>query len=218
MVIFAMLGGLYYLWPEFHAFVDDAYLALASGDQQLIQKWVHGFGIWGMVVILALILMQTLLAFVPSLLTMVVAVLAYGPVKGGLLAYGGLMLAACLGYGFGFSFGARVVERFLGTKVRERMTRLVERHGVVAIIIARLSPVLSTDAVSIAAGLVCMRFLPFLLATAGATLPLTVLVAWLGADIDRLKTGIVWVSVAGLVLLMVYILYDRKKGSPERTN
>jgi len=39
-----------------------------------------------------------------------------------------------------------------------------------------------------------MRFIPFLLATAAGTLPLTVLVAWLRAEIERLKTVLVWVG------------------------
>ena len=91
----------------------------------------------------------------------------------------------------------------------------LERYGVWGVVAARLSPVLSTDAVSIVAGLVGMRFWRFVLATAAGTLPLTVLVAWLGADIDRLKTGLIWVSVVSLATFVGYVAYDRWKARRE---
>ena len=68
---------------------------------------------------------------------------------------------------------------------------------------------------SIVAGLVGMRFWRFVLATAAGTLPLTVLVAWLGADIDRLKTGLIWVSVASLAIFIAYVIYDRQASQEE---
>ena len=213
--LLAVLVGLYFAWPAYHDFIDEAYGALASGSREEVEQWVKGFGPWGFAVILALMFMQTVLAFLPSLLIMVVAVLAYGPVVGGFLAWGGLLLAACLGYGIGRSFGPVVVDRLIGAKAERKMERFVERYGLWGIVAARISPVLSTDAVSIVAGLVGMRFWRFVLATAAGTLPLTVLVAWLGADIDRLKTGLIWVSVVSLAVFVGYVIYDRQTSQEE---
>ncbi|MGI9175082.1 MAG: TVP38/TMEM64 family protein [Rhodothermales bacterium] len=215
--ILAVLVGLYFAWPSYHAFIDKAYGALSSGSQQEVQQWVNGYGPWGFAVILGLMFMQTVLAFLPSLLIMVVAVLAYGPVVGGFLAWGGLLLAACLGYGIGRSFGPVIVDRLIGAKAERKMEHFVERYGLWGIVAARISPILSTDAVSIVAGLVGMRFWRFVLATAAGTLPLAVLVAWLGADIDRLKTGLIWVSVVSLVIFVGYVVYDRQTSQHEET-
>lgn len=209
--LLAALVGLYFVWPGYQQFVDDAYRVLSSGEQQRVEQWVRGFGAWGFAVILALMLMQTLIAVLPSVLLMVVAVLAYGPVLGGLLAWGGLLLAAGLGYGIGRGFGTLTVDRLIGSKAKHKVEHIVDRYGIWGIVAARISPILSTDAVSIVAGLVKMRALPFLTATGAGTLPLTVLIAYLGEDIQRLTTGLTVISIASLAIFIGYVLYDQHK-------
>lgn len=87
--ILVLLVGLYFIWPGYRGFMDEAYHALASGKQERVEQWVSSFGTWSYLVVLVLMLMQTLLAFLPSLLIMSVSVLAFGPVVGGLLAWRG---------------------------------------------------------------------------------------------------------------------------------
>ena len=213
LAVVVLVVVLYFVWPSFHSFVDEAYQVLSSGQQKRIEAWVGQFGAWSFAVVLALMLLQTIVAFLPSVATMVVAVVSYGPWIGGLLAWGGLLLAASLGYSIGRSVGVASVDRLIGAKTERRVEGLLDRYGVWAVVAARVSPVLSTDAVSIAAGLVRMKFLPFITATAAGTLPLTVLVAWLGADIDRLKTGLIWISVASVAIFAAYVVYDRRNRS-----
>ncbi len=207
----ALLVMLYFVWPAFQAFVNEAYQVLSSGNRDRIQTWVSGFGAWSFVVIIALMLLQTIIAFLPSVVLMVVSVLSFGSLTGGLLAWGGLLLAATLGYVIGRSLGVVTVDRLLGSDTERKMERFLERYGIWAIVAARISPVLSTDAVSIAAGLTKMRLLPFVGATAAGTLPLTILIAWLGADIDRLQTGLILISVVSVLMFLGYVVYDRRR-------
>ena len=212
LVLMAILVMLYFVWPDFRTFFTEAYEVLSSGRQERIQAWVRGFGVWSYVVILALMLLQTLVAFLPSVVLMVVAVVSFGSIVGGLLAWGGLLLAASLAYVIGRMFGVVTVDRLLGTKTERKVEQFIERYGVWAVVAARISPVLSTDAVSIAAGLVKMNLLRFIVATAVGTLPLTVLIAWLGTDIERLKTGLVWVSIVSVATFIAYVVYDHRRG------
>lgn len=215
--LLAVLALLYFAWPAFHRFVSDAYRVLSSGEQQRIEQWVNGFGAWSFVVVIALMLFQTVVAFLPSVIIMVVTVVSFGPVMGGLLTWGGLLLAASLGYGIGRSVGVAAVDRLIGAETERKVERALDRYGVWAIIAARISPVLSTDAVSIAAGLVQMRYVPFIAATAVGTLPLTVLVAWLGAEFSRLETGLIWISAVSVAIFAGYVLYDRRfRATPSR--
>ena len=206
-----LLAGLFIISPESRSFFGEAYGVLSSGRQERIEAWVAGFGAWSYVVILALMLLQTLLPFLPSVVLMVVAVLSFGSVVGGLLAWGGLALAATLGYGIGRLFGVAAVDRLVGAKTERKVESFIDRYGIWAIVAARISPVLSTDAVSIAAGLAKMPFLPFFAATAAATLPLTILIAWLGEDVNRLKTGLIVISVVSLAAFVAYVIYDHRK-------
>ena len=210
-----VLVALYFVWPAFNRLVSEAYQVLSSGDQQRIEQWVDGFGAWSFVVLIGLMLFQTVFAFLPSVAIMVVAVVSFGPIVGGILTWGGLLLAASLGYGIGRTVGVATVDRLIGEQTERKMEHVLERYGFWAIVAARVSPVLSTDAVSIAAGLVQMNFMSFLAATAAGTLPLTILIAWLGAEIDRLQSGLIWISVASVAIFVAYVIYDRYFRSEE---
>ena len=215
--LIALLVGLYFVIPPYRDFVDKAYTLLTSGDQQGFETWVRGFGAWGPAVILALMIMQTLLAFIPSVLIMIVTVVAYGPLWGGVLTWGGLMVAAAVGYGIGRAVGPATVYQLIGEKTENKVEGFVEDYGIWAIIAARVSPALSTDAVSFVAGLVKMGWLRFLFATGAGILPLTVLIAFLGADFQRLETGLIWVSVVSVALFLGYVVFDKWRDKNETT-
>lgn len=202
---------LYFLWPDYARFVSEAYATLTSNDPDEIGRWVDRYGAWGPAVIMAGMFMQTLLAVIPSMLLMVVAVLAYGPWWGGLLAWTGATLAALLAFGIGRALGVGTVERFLGTRTRRTMEKTIDRYGIAAVIAARIAPLLSTDAVSFVAGLVCMKLSHFLVATAIGTLPLAILIAWLGRDWHRMQTGLAAVSVISIAAIVVYAVYDYRR-------
>ena len=211
VVLVGVLVLLYFVWPDYRAFLGRAYTLLVNERREEFQQWVEGFGAWGPLVIVALTLMQTLLAFVPSVLLMVVAVLAYGPVVGGLLTWGSLLLAAMTAYGIGRSLGPVTVYKLIGQETEQNIEKYVDKYGFWAIIAARISPALSTDAVSYVAGLIKMRFWEFVFATGAGTLPLTVLVAYLGADFERLESGLAWVTGLSIVVFIGYVLYRRRR-------
>lgn len=156
----------------------------------------------------ALMLIQTIIPILPSVVVMVVAVLAYGPFMGGIVAWTGLLLAAALGYGMGMSLGPVTVDRLVGAMAKRKVERTVDRYGVWAVVAARISPVLSTDAMSIVAGLARMQFWRFLVATALGTLPLAIAVAWLGSSIERLKTGLIWIGGISVAAFVGYVWFD----------
>lgn len=215
-LLLAVLVAMYFLWPGFEWLVDRTYVLVREGDQQGLRAWVQSAGPWGPILILALMLAQTLLPIIPSVLIMVVAVLAYGSWWGGVLAWTGLVLSASVAYLIGRALGAAAVDRLVGRKTERRIAGYVRRHGLGAVVAARVSPALSTDAVSFAAGIVGMRFGRFLLATAVGILPLTVLIGYLGASIERLSTGLLWISILSLALFGGWVVFDRiRHGRPE---
>ena len=215
LAFIGVLVALYFAWPAFQASAHEAYAALMSGEQARVEAWVAQFGAWGFAAILALMLLQALLAFIPSVLIMVVAVLAYGPWVGGLLAWGGLLLAASMAHVIGRLLGPVTVERLIGHETEEKIDGFLARYGVWAIIAARISPALSTDAISYAAGLAGMSYARFAAATALGTVPLTVLVAYLGADVQHLESGLLWVSALSLLLFAGYVVYDKRYAQPD---
>jgi uncharacterized membrane protein YdjX (TVP38/TMEM64 family) len=220
-VYLTALAGLllsYALVPAVRAAALEAYRLLASDDRTALQLWVQGFGWWGPVLIVALMIAQTLLSFVPMILVLLVSVMAYGPIYGALLGWFGAIIAALLGYGIGLVFGANLAERFVTPSLRALIEANVQRYGAWAILALRLSPLVPSDGVSFVAGLVKMRLLPFTLATIAGVTPIAIAVGYFGSSIERLQLGIVVITALSLIGLVGFVVLDRTKRSRTSRN
>lgn len=204
--------ALYFLHPGFQAVIKEAWNVLTSGDQARTSEWVSQFGFWGPVFIVAFMVVQMFLVVVNVVALMVIAVLAYGPIWGSVISFVSVLVASSVGYWLGRAVGPATVGKLLGDKTEKKVQAQVERYGIWAVVLARISPVISNDAVSIVAGLAKMPYLRFMLATIGGIIPLIILIAYLGKDINRLKTGLIVVSAVGVAMLVGVYIYDRVKG------
>lgn len=206
----------YFIFPGFQEGVNEAWEVFTSGDKQRISSWVSQFGYWGPVFIVLAMVAQMFLLVVNVVLLMLVAIIAYGPVWGSVIAVVAVLVASTAGYFIGRSVGQAGVTKLIGHKAEKKVTDFVDNYGLWAIFIARISPFLSNDAVSFVAGLAKMGYWRFIGATMAGIVPLTVLLAWLGENNQRLKTGLIWVSAVSLAVFIGYIVYDKyvRKNKP----
>ncbi len=200
----------YGLWPGFREGVHEGIQVLAGGDRERISRWVEQFGLLGPLVISLAMVAQMFLIVIPSVALLVVAVLAYGGFWGVLISLAAIATASTVGYAAGAWLGPRTVHRFIGRDTEQKVTHYVEKYGVWAVIIARLSPVLSNDAISFVGGILRMGYWRFMAATLAGTLPLTLLIAWLEADTERLETGLWWLSGLSLAAFAAWLVYNRR--------
>jgi uncharacterized membrane protein YdjX (TVP38/TMEM64 family) len=220
LIAWMYIGGIaalllsYLLFAEVRQLVAQGYEMLVSNDRSAIQNWVAGFGAWGPILIVGMMIAQTLISAVPMILVLIVAVLAYGPIWGGLLGWGGAIVAAILGYGIARVFGDAIQDKFVTPKIRDIIAHNVGKYGAWAIFALRLSPLVPSDGVSFVAGLVRMNFVPFLAGTVGGVTPVVLGVAYFGSDFERLKTLVIVITALSLTALIGYILYD-KFGRPK---
>ena len=210
LIILGTLVASYFIIPEFQQFLKQTYEILLSDDKQRISDWVSDLGWWGPISIIIIMILQMFLLIIPSPLLMVVAVLAYGPVWGALLSIIAVMCSATVGYWIGRYLGLATVQKLIGSKKEKQMEYYVERYGAWAIIITRLAPLLSNDAISLVGGILRMSYWKFLAATLAGIAPLSILIAYFGENNDRMKSGLIWTSLVSLVLFVGYIIYDRK--------
>jgi uncharacterized membrane protein YdjX (TVP38/TMEM64 family) len=214
LVPLALLGALviaYLVSPALRQALARAWAVLSSGDQAQIRTWVEGYGVWGVLVLAGLMILQLIMMFVPSTLVEVAAVLAYGPVWGALLAWAGAMLVAAVGYGLGRAFGPPVVDRLLGGRTRSRVESAVDRYGFWGVALVRFSPLMSSDAVSLVAGLARMSPVRFFVATGLGMLPFVVILAAVGGDLEGIEAGLVGVTALSLVAFAAYVIRDRRE-------
>lgn len=208
-LLIAALVASYFIFPEFKSTMQEGWNVLRSGDNKRITEWVSQFGFWGPVFIVLAMVLQMFLLVINVVALILVAILAYGPVWGTILAVIAVMVASSVGYLIGHSVGEAGVSKIIGQKANKKVCAFMSNYGIWAIVIARISPFLSNDAVSFVAGFAKMTYWKFLAATFAGILPLTILLAWLGQDYDRLKIGLIWVSAISLVLFIGYVVYDK---------
>lgn len=209
-IVGAAVAG-YFFIPAVREFAGNAWDVLTSDDEQRIRQWVGQFGWVGPLVIVLTMIMQMFLLVIPTPLVMVVSVLAYGPVWGSLIILAGIYAASTTGYGIGRYFGPSLVEKLLGHKTEQKISSFVDDYGFWAVVVTRLSPFLSNDAISFVGGMLCMRYWRFIGATVLGITPLTLFIAYLGEDNHRLKTGLLWTSVVSIVLFAAYVWWDRRR-------
>lgn len=209
LVILAV--GSYFRYPEFHDFVNTAYEVLASGENERIQSWVHQFGAWGPAVVVAGMILQMFLFVIPTLVLMIASVLAYGPFWGLALIMVSVFAASSIGFWIGRWFGPVTVQKMVGTEKVEKIENLVNRYGFWVIVVTRLSPILSNDAISFVGGLLRMQYPKFIGATLAGTLPLATILAFVGKDTSNIETPLILLSGLSLAGVGAYIYQDHQK-------
>ncbi|MFP4093544.1 MAG: TVP38/TMEM64 family protein [Cyclobacteriaceae bacterium] len=221
--VFIVSGGIilaiilsYFLIPEVKVFLNQAFEVLTSDDTQLIEEWVSGFDFWGPLIIVAAMVAQMFLIVIPSPLLMIVSTLAYGPFWGSLISYVAVVVAATVAYFIGYHASNAFIDRLIGQKTTEKVNYYIQKYGAWAVVIFRVSPFLSNDAISFVAGLGEMKFVKFILATTAGIIPLIAMIGFLGENTERLKTGMLWVSVLTIVGFAIYFLIKRhQKNKPQ---
>lgn len=207
--IIVILAAVYFFIPSVNEWVKEAFEILTSDDQPRIRAWVSDFGFWGPVVLLVLMVVQMFLFVIPNVLLMMIAILSYGPVWGGLLAFFGIFCASSVGYRVGLSLGPYTIRRFVSLKLQNKLTEFINDYGFAAIAVTRLSS-LSNDGLSFVVGLLRMGYVKFITATMIGITPLIVLLAIFGRN-GKIEMGLLWIAVISLCLLIAYIIFDKRR-------
>jgi len=211
-----LVGGIfacYFLIPDVQQFLDHAWNVLTSDDEQRITQWVDGFGWFGPIVLILAMIAQMFLLVIPTILLMVVSILAYGPIWGSLIILAAVYAASTVGYFIGRYFGKTLVLKLLGQQTEDKIASFIEHYGFWAVIITRLNPFLSNDAISFVGGMLKMGYWRFIAATIVGILPLTIFIAIVGESTESLKTGLLYGSIISLIVFGLYLFWDKKRRS-----
>ncbi|MEM0519622.1 MULTISPECIES: TVP38/TMEM64 family protein [Aequorivita] len=211
LIFIAILVVCYFTIPEVKQFFTQAWNVLTSDDEARIQKWVEGFGWFGPLVLVLAMIAQMFLIVIPTILLMIVTILAYGPIWGSLLILIAVFSASSVGYLIGKYVGTQIIVNLLGNTTMKKVSSFLKEYGFWAVVITRVNPFLSNDAISFVAGVLKMNYWRFITATLLGITPLTILIAIVGKNINTLKSGLLWASIGSLILFIIYIWWDKKR-------
>jgi uncharacterized membrane protein YdjX (TVP38/TMEM64 family) len=213
----AVFGLLYLLSEGFRSETNRAIGILGRGDIAGLRDYIVSFGLWAPVASCFLMVLQALVAPVPSFLITFANGLAFGVFWGWMLSVFGHVLAASVCFGISRALGRVPVEVLVGKAGLESADRWFARWGVYAVFAGRLLPGVAFDAISYAAGLTNMRFRNFLAATALGIIPQTFLYSYLGRQAPE-YVGLFLVTT-GIFLLGVIVVaavrYRKERRRPE---
>ena len=215
LLLVAILVICYFAVPPVNDFFNEAWSVLTSDDEARVKKWVEDFGWFGPVVIVLAMVIQMFLLVIPTILLMIVSTLAYGPFWGSIINFTAVIIASSVGYAIGKYLGLSFIERLLGEKTTKKITTFIQEYGFWAVVITRINPFLSNDAISFVAGILKMNYWKFISATAVGITPLILLIAITGQNTDSLKTGLLYGSIASLIIFGGYIWWDKKRKSKQ---
>jgi uncharacterized membrane protein YdjX (TVP38/TMEM64 family) len=178
---------------EVHAAVAMA----ARADIAPLRDYLLGFGWWAPVISTLLQILTSVIAPLPSFVLAFVNAMLFGWWWGAVLTWTTALLAAAICFGMARALGRPVVERFVPGGALESADRFFVRHGIAAVLVARLIPFVNPDVISYAAGLTAMRWRLFMLSIAVGSVPSTALYSYLGS---RGVTAVGWLLVPLVVL------------------
>lgn len=210
IAVIVILAGLYLWVPGLKQEVDKAAGILARADIKGMKEYLAGFGFWGPVVSMSLMVLQGLAAPLPAFVITFANAWIWGWAWGALISWSGAMIAAVLCFFLAKWFGRPLVERMVGKKGLGISDRFFARYGKWAVLIARLIPVVSFDLISYAAGLTNITFWQFFWATGLGQLPATIVYSFLGENITSgAKYG--FMVFSGFMALLILSLVIKKR-------
>ncbi|GAB4305713.1 MAG: hypothetical protein Kow0069_01870 [Promethearchaeota archaeon] len=142
---------------------------------------VLSIGWWGIPLYFGIMLVQCVVAPIPSELVQVVGGLIFGFWTGTLLSFTGIMMTAFVGFTIASKGGAPVIEKAIGEKNVELLDRFISRYGIWAIIVGRLVPFIPFDLITYGSGLVHLKKRDFVVGTAIGTVPRSFFYAYIGS-------------------------------------
>lgn len=211
LLIVLFVGIAVVAWP------DLLNLNLSIPSRTDLEDWIEAAGLFGPVVVVALMAVAIVASPLPSAPIALAAGAAYGHWVGAMLVVAGAELGALVAFGLARKLGQPFVERYFGDT--SRWALLGSQNMLTFIVFAsRLLPFVSFDLISYVAGLSALRLWRFALATLAGIIPASFFLAHMGAIAMTGDTeSVLWTVavlgvVSGLSLIGAIVSKKRKSG------
>lgn len=184
----AAAAGLWALWGP---------LDLASRiNAESVDRLVARAGVWGPAAVVGLMTLAVVASPIPSAPIALAAGAAYGHVWGTIQVILGAELGALIAFGLTRALGREALRRWFGDKIDAGL--LGSQNALTAtVLVSRLMPFVSFDLISYAAGLSCLHFWRFALATLAGIIPASFLLAHFGTTAAEGDMGAAtWAALA----------------------
>ncbi|HSO63678.1 MAG TPA: VTT domain-containing protein, partial [Ornithinibacter sp.] len=180
------------------------------GELESVRAFIASTGAWGPLVYVVLHVLLTLVPVSKNLLAGVAGAL-FGLAGGIALSWVASMLSALVTVVLARRLGREAVAQMTGPRI-ERVEDILRRQGLLAVVIARVTPVIPFTVVNYGAGVSAVSMRDFLLGTAVGIVPGTVGYAALGASAGQDATTFVAAGAFAVLLFAGSLVLGRRMG------
>lgn len=177
-----------------------------------IERFIKSWGTAGAVASIFLMAVHAFIPFPAEFVAFANGML-FGVLWGTALTWLGAMLGAVLSFGLARRYGQPLLRGAVATHRWEAMRDWIGRRGTVALLGARLLPILSFNLVNMAAGFAGVGWWTFLWTTGVGILPMTVAMALLGAGVLQASPWMIAAALAAMVGVGIGALAWRRRSA-----
>ena len=207
-------------WGVLAAIVAVAVIAFLIGgpplinflmDQERVRAWISGFGAWGPLALIGMIVAQTVLSISPVSLLAVAGAYVFGFWGGVLYAFIGMGIGSSLNMLLGRRFGRPLVDKLIDPKSIATFDRFTAQRGAWFFLVIFVLPWVPDDLACYAIGLSPLSLKVMMPLAWFGRMPSVIVQAWLVANANTLPTAvIVGVVGGGIVLALLFYRFHRQ--------
>ena len=211
----------YFAIPAIKVYIDRIAGVLASADVNRVVEFIRSYGAYAMAISFVLMVFQSIIAPLPAFLITFANAAVFGWWQGALLSWSSAMVGAMLCFWIARALGRDTVEKLAGKGALKGVEAYFTKYGSKTILVCRLLPFVSFDAVSYFAGLTSVGFWSFVAATGLGQLPATIVYSYVGGmltgGVKYVVTALLCVfALAAVVAILKGIYNDRRKKDAAR--
>ncbi len=189
------------LWGFWSFFKGQAVFDLFSNNTVEFQQYLVGFnGGWAAVIFCGLIILEVLIAFIPSWFIYPIGVAIFGVWNMILLVMLGNFIGSSIGFWIGHKFGSRLLDRFVEEKYVTKFNDFMVQRGAWSVFFLKVNPITSFDLWNYIAGASPLGFWKFTFANLAGLMPITILAALVSEE-----TYTIAPKVLGILLILTFI-------------
>ena len=223
LLALCVMGIVYLAVPSVNGWINHAAAVLGSANVDAVIEYIRSYGSYAMAFSFFLMVFSSLIAPLPAFMITLSNAAIFGWWQGAILSWSSAMVGAALCFLLSRGLGRDVVEKFAGKGALAGVEGYFEKYGTKTILVCRLLPFVSFDAVSYFAGLTPMKFLPFFIATGIGQTPATIVYSYVGGMLTGgariMMTGLLCLfGLSILVTIIKQIYTDRQAKNAPKTN
>ena len=180
LMVIALVLAVYLLIPPVNAFINEAVAVLGSANLDAVAEYIRSFGPWAMAFSFVLMVFSSIIAPLPAFMITLSNAAIFGWWQGAILSWSSAMVGAALCFAIARILGRDVVEKLAGKGALSGVEGYFKKYGTRTILVCRLLPFVSFDAVSYFAGLTPIGFWAFFIATGLGQTPATIVYSYVG--------------------------------------